>query len=283
MLNSPIRLPLGGVIADIDGTLREGFTAGEREGELLPHAYELITHLIEHKIPLVLATNQRGMHYHAFQEELQRLQGWEGRSWPSGLDIVQKLVEMYQRLGSPHIPVVIAVYASALPELLGRSQYDDEVFQRAEDGARVMESALRRAQIRAHVSANPNWSKPRPGMMFMAKDLMEYGTAEDAQWKGIPNERILCIGDMHEGNPNVASHSDQQAAEAAHMQFFPAERIGELLDIENFSRTASKPRILLTCQHCSTQIVTPTDTTIPVRCPHCRRDGEDMILKEVYR
>jgi hypothetical protein len=195
----------------------------------MPGVLEVLAHLKEQEKPIEVISNQAGILWEYYQDEIVRLHPeWKRRGYPSVARLTEQLVSALWALDLKDIYIAIwdekllglltpvaheapnAVYWHEAPNVEFRKQ----VHAVATKLASQLAQALAGQGINARVSPDPAWRKPQPGMILQAAadlGIEDLGT-------------ILYCGDMY----HQKSNSDLMAAQNAGCQFLKAEEISSL-------------------------------------------------------
>lgn len=165
-------------IFDLDGTLVKRFGSAP-----LPGVVERITTLVQQNFPIAVATNQAGI-------------AWRAKTQRPPYPLPEELGARFDEIAELLPPLRGAVWFVAI--------HDPRV-SLPEVHYTALAETLQRASrlLTLHVSAQPDWRKPQPGMLRAACERYS-----------ITPDRAVYVGDME---------SDQGAAQAAGMTFISTD------------------------------------------------------------
>lgn len=199
---------------DVDGTIRYDFKS-EKKGQPMEMAESVIRNIKKKKVALFIATNQAGP---AWREALSRKdkEGWE--RYPSAEEIAKDIVSFSKEVGlfevrwyiATYDPRLIKVLTPTIEESIGEAtmpfgyaeeDHPEEALKEiCGDAAKEIQALLQKEGMHfAQASADPEWRKPRPGMI-----------KQGAFNIGYKPEEVLYVGDMD---------TDKEAAKNAGCQF----------------------------------------------------------------
>jgi Polynucleotide kinase 3 phosphatase len=215
--------------ADLDSTLTYGWTEPTLQGQPMPGVLEVLAYLKEQNKPIRVLSNQAGVLWEHYQDEIIRLHPeWKRRDYPTVAQLAAKIGKAMNALGLTDI--YIAIWDEKLLELITpvvhktpnnvywhetpSVAFRDQVLATAMSLSVSLEDALSEYGVNAKVAHWRTWRKPEPGMILQA--------AADLGIEDL--NTILYCGDMH----HEKSNSDLMAAQNAGCQFLKAEEIGDL-------------------------------------------------------
>lgn len=213
--------------SDLDDTLTYGFMHPEVQGQPMPSVLEVIKHLKEQGTPIKVLSNQAGVLYEHFQDDIMQIHPeWKRRDYPTVMRIADMLSKSMHALGL--MDIYVAVYDGNLQGLLVplyNSLTNPSLVTRAATMiAQQLQETLVARGINAQVSGAPNWRKPEIGMLRKAADDLGIKSYSDDDGPEEFSQIVYC-GDMHTGK----QRSDYLLAKNAGVQFLRAEDIRTLV------------------------------------------------------